>query len=158
MAQRITAAELNAFVTPAVEVLEKIASISAEIGPLQRQPASVAVETLLVLIGLEGDLEGTVVFQFDRPVLKQILTALLGTLPPLLNDPICLDAMGEVANIIAGNATGRLEKLGLRTTITPPQVLTGEEGAHWTSEKEGVIIPLNSASGKIGICTFLQKT
>jgi chemotaxis protein CheX len=158
MTHRITAAELNAFVTPAVEVLEKLASISTEVGTLSRQPSSIPVDILIILIGLEGDLEGTVVFQFDRPVLMKILTSLLGSLPASLTDPLCLDAMGEVANIIAGNATGRLEELGLRTTITPPIVLTGEEGNHWTANREGMIIPLNSAVGKIGICTFLQKS
>jgi CheY-specific phosphatase CheX len=138
--------------------LEKIASISAEVGPLQRQPASISVDTPIILIGWLGDLEGMVVFQFDRPVLSKILTALLGHLPDSLDHPLCLDAIGEVANIIAGNATGRLEELGLRTTITPPQVQTGKEGRQWTAEKEGIIIPLNSVFGKIGICTFLQKT
>ena len=158
MSQRITAAELNAFIAPAVEVLEKIASISAEVGPLERQPASISVDTPIILIGLVGDLEGMIVFQFDRPVLKKILTSLLGNLPESFDHPICLDAMGEVANIIAGNATGRLEELGLRSTITPPQVQTGKEGHQWTAEKEGLIIPLVSVFGKIGICTFLQKT
>jgi chemotaxis protein CheX len=158
MAQRITAAELNAFITPAVEVLEKLASISTEVGTLQRQPASIPVDALIILIGLEGDLEGTVVFQFDRPVLKKILTSLLGNPPASLNDPTCLDAIGEVANIIAGNATGRLEELGLRTRITPPRVVTGEEGSQWTSEGGGINIPLASTLGNVGICTFLQKT
>jgi chemotaxis protein CheX len=158
MTERITAAELNAFITPAVEVLEKLARISAEVGTLQRQPATIPGDTLVILIGLEGDLEGTIVFQFDQPVLKKILASLLGNLPDSLNHPICLDAMGEVANIIAGNATGRLEELGLRTTITPPKVLTGEEGNQWTTEKEGMVIPLNNVFGQIGICTFLQKT
>lgn len=158
MPQRLTAEQLNAFVTPSVEVLEKLASISAEVGALRRQPSAIPVDTLIILIGLEGDLEGTVVFQFSRPVLKKILTSLLGNLPPSLNDPICLDAMGEVANIIAGNATGRLEGLGLRTTITPPKVLTGTAGNHWTAEREGITIPLNSPLGEMGICTFLKKS
>lgn len=157
MTQRITAAELNAFVTPAVEVLEKLARISTEVGPLERQPSAISVDTPIILIGLEGDLQGVVVFQFDRPVLKKMLTALLGNLPASFNEPLCLDAMGEVANIIAGNATGRLEELGHRTTITPPEVLTGKEGGSWTAGKEGIVIPLNSEVGKIGICTFLQK-
>lgn len=157
----ITADQLNAFVTPSVEVMEKLARISTAVGTLRKQRCIIPPDTLLVLIGVEGDLNGEIVFQFDTPILKEILTSLLGETPSSLIDPICLDAMGEVANIIAGNATGKLEGLGLRTTITPPRVLIGRDLSgplkNRIDEKEVVVIPLHSAHGEIGISIFLEK-
>lgn len=152
-----TAAQLNAFVSPSIEVLEKLARISTEVGTLRRQRWAIPLDRLVIAIGVEGDLKGRVVFLFDPPVLERILTALLGAPLPPLTDPICLDALGEVANMIAGNATGRMESMGFHITITPPQILTWSEVNHGMIENEGVVIPLNSSWGEMGISLFLEK-
>ncbi len=152
-----TADQLNAFVGPSIEVLEKLARISAQVGTLRRQRWSIPLDRPVIAIGVEGDLDGRVVFLFDPPVLERILTALLGTPLPPLTDPICFDALGEVANIIAGNATGRLESLGYHMTITPPQILTWEDVNHGMIENEGLVIPLKSAWGEIGVSLFLER-
>jgi len=81
----------------------------------------------------------------------------LGVPLPPMTDRICFDALGELANIIAGNATGRMESLGLHVTITPPQILTWNEVNHGIIDHEGVVIPLKSTWGEIGISLFLEK-
>ena len=157
MRKPITEAQLNAFVGPSIEVLEKLARISTEVGTLRRQRWSIPLERFVIAVGVEGDLNGQVVFLFDPPVLERILTAMLGSPRPPLTDPICCDALGEVANIIAGNATGRMESLGLRITITPPQILTWKEVNRGITDNEGIVIPLKSAWGEIGISLFIEK-
>ena len=157
MQERIKAVQLNAFIISSVDVLEKLARISTHVGTLRRQQWLIPENRLVILIGVQGDINGKVVFQFDPPVLEQILVSLLGEPVPPLTDHMCWDALGEVANIIAGNAVGRLESSGLNVTITPPQILTGEEVNRWMPKDEGVIIPLESSLGEIGICVFLEN-
>ncbi len=153
--ERITADQLNAFVVSSVDVLEKLVHLPTRVGSLRCQPWTIPLDTLVILICLQGDLNGRVVFQFDRPVLRQLLTSLSGGGMPALTDPLCVDALGEVSNVFAGNATGRLESLGLKVTITPPQVLTGKQASALMAGKNGIITPLNSAWGEIGIlCLF----
>jgi chemotaxis protein CheX len=157
MSNRITAAQLNAFVTPSIDVLEKLARISTRLGTLRRQQWSIPPETLVILIGISGGLNGTIAFQFDPPVLKQILNNMLGTPISPLTDYICWDVLGEISSMIVGNATGHLEALGLRVTITPPRVLTGEQASLLITQKEGIVIPLHSALGEIGLCVFFEN-
>jgi chemotaxis protein CheX len=157
MAERISADQLNAFVTASLDVLERLARLSASVGSVRLQRWNMPSDALVILIGLEGDLCGQVVFEFDPPVIRQLIRVLLGADLSSLNDPLCRDALGEVANMIAGNTTGRLEALGLKTTITPPLVLTGEEAAMRIPKEEGVVIPIRSGEGEIGICTFLRR-
>lgn len=154
---RITAEQLNAFIIPSVEIIEGLAKIPAQVGILRRQEWTIPPDTLIILIGLRGDLNGDILFQFDPLILTQILQSLIGNVPFSHSDPIYLDAMGEVANIIAGNATGRLEALGFQTTITPPHVLTGEDIKQRITGKEGIVIPIRSTMGEIGLSLFLEK-
>ncbi len=158
MSNRITAAQLNAFVRPSIDVLEKLVRISTRVGTLRHQRWSIPPDTLVVLIGIHGDLNGTMAFQFDLPVLKQILNNMIRPPVPPLTDSLCWDAMGEVANMIAGNTTGQLEALGLRTMITPPQVLTGEQASRLITRTEGIVIPLQSDLGEIGIGVFFENS
>jgi len=157
MPRRITADELNSFVTSSVEVLEKLARISTQVGTLRRQQWSIPLDRLIIVIGIEGDLYGRVVFHFDPLVLERILASMLGTPTPPLTDPICLDTLGEVANIIAGNATGRMEALGLQIAITPPQVLIWKDVSQEVPEHEGIVVPLKSTWGEIGVSIFLEN-
>jgi CheY-specific phosphatase CheX len=157
MSKRITAEQLNAFVVPAVEVLEKLGRISAQVGTLRRECLSIPLDGLVIVIGIDGDLVGKVVFLFDPPIFVQILNTVLGPPVPLLTDPICWDAMAEVANMIVGNATGRMETLGLRVNINPPQILTWKEVSRWMPDNEGIVIPLKCNLGEIGIAVFLQN-
>ena len=53
------------------------------------------------VIGLSGKAKGTVVLSLDREVAIQVAGALLQELPPGLNADVA-DAMGEMANMIAG--------------------------------------------------------
>ena len=62
------------------------------------------------MIGLSGKAKGTVVLSLDREVAIQVAAALLQEQPAGLNADVA-DAMGEMANMIAGQAKAQLEHL-----------------------------------------------
>lgn len=157
MSKPISPEQLNAFVIPAVEVLEKLARISSEVGTLRCHQWAIPSDALYIAVGIEGDLNGQVIFQFDPEVVKKVLASLLGTTDSSLTDPESKDALGELANMIAGNATARLANLGLNTVISPPKVLTKEEVDRLRGKGEGIVIPLECVEGEIGIGVFLEN-
>jgi chemotaxis protein CheX len=75
------------------------------------------------VIGLSGKAKGTVVLSLDREVAIQVAGALLQELPPELNADVA-DAMGEMANMIAGQAKCQLEHLAMSLSL--PSVVTGK--------------------------------
>ena len=75
------------------------------------------------MIGLSGKAKGTVVLSVDREVAIQVAAALLQEQPAGLNADVA-DAMGEMANMIAGQAKAQLEHLAMSLSL--PTVVTGK--------------------------------
>lgn len=158
MKRQLDAKQLHAFVDPTMKVLEKLAKISCRVESARHEQLTLREETPAILIELMGDINGALIFQFDPSIMRQILVEMLGTADPIPTDPDSYDALCEFANIVAGNATGKLESMGFRTTISTPQVLNGGTGPDRLGGREGVKIPLTSQFGEIGICNFWEKT
>ena len=79
------------------------------------------------IVGITGGCSGIVVLSFSKEVASKMVTQMTGDEVCECNDDAC-DAVGEMVNIIAGNANRELEKLGLgKLNISVPTVLIGSE-------------------------------
>jgi hypothetical protein len=68
---------------------------------------------------LKGATEGMVSMRFCEPVVSSLVKALTGALPAEV-DSDCLDALGEIANMVVGNAKREFPLGG--TSISTPKV------------------------------------
>lgn len=75
------------------------------------------------IIGLSGNAAGMVVISLSEAVALKAASAMLMTDITELNDDV-IDAVGELANMVAGAAKAELEEL--RISISLPSVITGE--------------------------------
>jgi chemotaxis protein CheX len=141
---------INAFIEPAIAVLKQIAALEARVGVPRQQSVTLDAETILVVLGVRGDLTGTILFRFNLALARQILQHITGEQLTLdILDPRVKDALGELANIIVGNATGNLNRLGIRAAITPPIVATGiSANLVFPNAKELIAIPLITEIGE----------
>jgi len=141
---------VNAFIEPAIAVLKQIANLDARVGAPRQQTVSLNSETILVVLGVRGDLTGTILFRFNLALARQILEHITGEQLTIdILDPRVKDALGELANIIVGNATGNLNRLGVRAAITPPIVATGTDAnLVFPNAKELIAIPLITEIGE----------
>ena len=79
------------------------------------------------VIGVTGDCTGAVVLSFTKDVAIKMVSQLIGEEPTEFDEDTC-DALGEMVNIIAGNANRELEKLGLgKLKISVPTVVVGKK-------------------------------
>ncbi|MDR1481255.1 MAG: chemotaxis protein CheX [Synergistaceae bacterium] len=80
---------------------------------------------LAVLIGLIGhDVHGSVAMMSDLPSFEAYVESFTcGTVKPSLDDPMSMSVLGEVTNMISGQALIKANIPDIR--ITPPQVLSG---------------------------------
>jgi CheY-specific phosphatase CheX len=76
-----------------------------------------------VSIGFSGKAKGTVVLSAGREVALGVAESLLGERPAGINADVT-DAMGEVANMIAGQAKAQLEQFAMSVSL--PTVITGK--------------------------------
>lgn len=97
------------------------------------------------VIGFTGDATGCVVLSFPKEVACNAASTFAG-LPITLESPDLVDAIGELANMVAGNAKKDFE--GVRISISLPSVIIGED--HIVGQSRMVprlVIPCNSPLG-----------
>lgn len=136
---------INPFVEATIDCFKTM--ITKEIAPkdpmLKRQPFP--KYSISGVIGLSGEAQGSISFGFSLPIAVKIVSDLLKA-PIKETDPDLPDAVGEIANIIAGNAKRGLSKYNL--SISLPNVIIGRE--HTLGGEGGsptILVPFTSSSG-----------
>lgn len=78
-----------------------------------------------ILIGLTSGVKGSVVFGLKKSLALKVASVMMGGAQIDILDEMTKSALGEMANMIIGSATG---KIGLSQGIeySPPTIITGE--------------------------------
>jgi chemotaxis protein CheX len=97
------------------------------------------------VIGLSGEAQGSISLSFPNDVAVKVISTLLGC---QINErsPELNDGIGEIANIVAGNAKRGLSKYNL--SISLPNVIIGR--GHTVAGQSGsptIIVPFSSNIG-----------
>jgi len=120
----ISAENVNPFIDAAITV----AGITMRRGHLafKRQPdPSYGVS---IIIGVYGYLTGQVVYSMKKELADRIVEKMLEGCPPLDRQELYLDTLGELANMITGNATAALNRRKeIALGITTPAIATGTD-------------------------------
>lgn len=83
-------------------------------------------ETVAIVIGLTGDLSGNIVYRFHRNTMLEMVQIMSGMEMDKV-DEFVMSAIGEIANIISGNALIGLSQEQVTCDITPPRFMTEGE-------------------------------
>jgi len=106
------------------------------------------------IIGLAGETEGAVVLSFSRETAINIVSRMSGKRYHALGTEI-IDGVGELINIIAGNAKQGL--LEFRIKISLPGVITGNTyRIHWPDGVPVICIPFESDAGPFTVNVSLK--
>jgi chemotaxis protein CheX len=90
------------------------------------------------VIGLTGEARGAVVISMKSVLAKRLTSILTGTEHTELDGEV-VDAIGEIVNIIAGNAKRGLEE-AFRLVISLPSIITGKEhSVQWPNNQARII-------------------
>lgn len=116
----------NAFMAPAQLVWESQLS-----QPLKLLEAKViseyeAPENVTAVIGVTGQLQGNVLYEFENTTGLAVASTMMGEELDE-HDEISMSALGELANMISGNAATKLSEQGILCDITPPEVSSDTE-------------------------------
>jgi len=94
--------------------------------PIQIDPMSNFSDCISALVGLAGTYNGLVSLHMPTNLALAATSCMLGMEVSEINDDVN-DAMGEIANMIAGSFKQHLTKSGMDIQISTPSVIHGKE-------------------------------
>ncbi len=106
------------------------------------------------IIGMSGGVSGCVVINMGEALALQMASELLDEKKTELDDD-CIDAIGEIANMIAGNA--KTDFPDENCSISVPSVVIGKHKTSYPQGIEVISIPCRAGDGKLVIDVAIKK-
>ncbi|KMQ52006.1 Chemotaxis protein CheX [Chitinispirillum alkaliphilum] len=137
---------VNPFVISTIETFGKMLNTDIKPGKLaiKKNEASYTYD-VSGIIGLSGEAQGSICLSFPKIVALKVISALLGMEIKIVGPDIA-DGVGELVNIVAGNAKQHLTSYNL--SISLPKVIFGKD--HRIASGRGVptlVVPFDSGLG-----------
>jgi chemotaxis protein CheX len=125
--------QMRPFVAETVKTFEVMLGVRpTESEPEEKQETDSAYD-VSAIIGISGTGTGSVVLSFPREVACKAVSRMLGEEFSEV-DTFVADGVGELVNIIAGNAKRQLVKLGFQDlSVSLPNVVVGRHRTVWRS-------------------------
>ncbi len=142
---------INPFINATAHVLETIAFTTVKAGKPYIKDNQGARGDVSGIVGLTGDANGTLSVSFSEESILSIVSNILKEEKTELNDEI-KDAVGEITNMIAGQARLGLDDLGRSLISAIPTVIMGKNHTitHITTYPV-TAVPFESDSGEFAI-------
>ncbi|MCX8111532.1 MAG: chemotaxis protein CheX [Syntrophorhabdaceae bacterium] len=116
---------INPFIVAAQTVFKTMLSINIDMGKPQLKNTCVTSGDITGIMGLAGDKKGTVAISLREQGAKYIYKTLIGDECDGITQDV-VDAVGEITNIISGQARKEFEKKGINLNAAIPMVIVGK--------------------------------
>lgn len=118
---------LTGFSTAAQEVLKLMLDVDTVAAvPVTKEDSANGQDSITVKIGLTGDVSGSAYYNFPKDTALEMVKIMSGMEIEEV-DEFVTSAMGELSNIISGNALTGLAQQEISCDILPPEILTGTD-------------------------------
>lgn len=114
---------INPFLESAKIVIEQVVQIKPATGQPGLKPVAIVDNYIFIQIGINGQMQGHVIFGISEPVALKMISAMMGGFAITSIDDIGRSAISELGNMISGNASTLLYNQGVHVDITPPVVV-----------------------------------
>jgi chemotaxis protein CheX len=145
---------INPFINATLKVLETMAFVKAEAGKPFLKKDNTARGDVSGIIGFTGETNGTVSVSFDESCILKIVSSMFGEEIAEINSEIT-DAVGEITNMISGQARQKLEEAGRIFHGAIPTVITGKSHkliSTTTGPKFAIPFDTDAGSFTIEVC------
>jgi chemotaxis protein CheX len=147
---------INPFITSSRAVFDKMVHVPLRLGrPFVRQTAAPPNYSVSAIIGMAGAVTGCVVLGFSTKVATALASGITGA-PVTALDADCVDALGEIVNMVAGAAKKDLP--GGLTTMSTPNVVLGSHSIKYPSGTPVLVIPCETDTGDFVIEVAIRPT
>ncbi len=142
---------INPFINATINVLETMAFVAITAGKPYVKKDNIAVGDVTGVIGLTGVAQGTIAVTFEEQCILTIVSNMFGEKMEELNEDIA-DAVGELTNMISGQARRELDEIGKVFKAAIPTVVTGKKHSirHY-GDGPKIAIPFQTDGGNFTI-------
>ena len=151
------AAYIQPFYKATRDVFRIMMDVEVKRGELRLAQDLIPSKEANVIIGTTGDLSGSILYSFPKDMTLTMVKIMSGMELKEL-DGFVLSALGEVANIISGNAMTYLNSENYRGDISPPHVMLGATHTLSMATDVVLVIPMVSTIGDFDINVSLRET
>ena len=155
---KINAKFVNPFIEAGIAVIKMIAGIDVRRGHLSYKNKPEPKYDVSIIVGIYGFLTGQVVYSMKKDIAEKLVEKMLAGKSPQERKILFVDTMGELANMITGNATAILsEKKDLALNITTPCIATGENLSISLVTTPTLILGLYTQFGPVEVSVALEE-
>ena len=147
------AAYINPFINAVRRLFKTMTDLPLRVGQPGLNQDAHPHHDVCGIIDLSGDVRGRVVVSMSEPLATTLASELLGD-PVAQMSGDCVDAVGEIANMIAGNA--RTDFPEGSHTISVPRVVIGREKVPYSDRIPVISIPCETDKGALYIDIALK--
>ncbi|MDA0768620.1 MAG: chemotaxis protein CheX [Chloroflexi bacterium] len=147
---------VNAFLAPAKMVWEKELQTPLEFVGAQAVTHQYTTEDLTAILGVSGQLQGNVLYGFAGGTGLAVASAMIGETVTELDD-MSMSALGELANMITGNAATQLSSKGYECDISPPLIIEPSGSRISTLQGVQILTSFKSQYGELYIRICLNE-
>lgn len=147
-------AYVNPFIVSTIETFTKMLDCEAKPGKVMLKSNANFSYDVSGVIGLSGEAQGSICLSFPKLIALKVTSRLIGQEVKIVGDEVA-DCIGEIANIIAGNAKQHLVQFKL--SISLPKVIIGKD--HTIASLKGIptiVVPFNSPIGDFAMEVSLK--
>ena len=148
----------NPFISATINVIDIMANIQCEPGKIFIKENKTTTGDITGIIGLSGVAKGSIAISFDESTILKIVANMFGENVQRIDDEIS-DAVGEIANMISGQARKELSGRGKYFKAAIPTIVVGKNHViqHITGDPI-IAIPFSTPEGKFLIEICMEDT
>jgi chemotaxis protein CheX len=155
---KINADIVNPFIEAGINVIKELTNIEVRRGHLTYRVTPAPAYEVSIIIGVFGFVTGQVVYSMKKEVAARLVQRILGDVSAKEMRELFVDTLGEVANMITGNATSLLNKRQDHSlTITTPAIVTGSQVSVKLVPNPTVALGMYTPYGPIEINLCLER-
>jgi chemotaxis protein CheX len=132
---------INPFIIATDNCFKKMMNLTVTAEPPQLKRYPYPGYDISAVIGLSGEAQGSISLSFSKDTATEFVKKMLGDVTSISEDDM-IDGVGEIVNIIAGNAKAYLTKFNL--SISLPNVIIGN--SHTLAGQSGsptIVVPFS---------------
>jgi len=152
----INADFVNPFLEAASAVFKSILDVDLRRGKLVIKESPIPSLDVAIIIGITGGVTGEVVYSMGYNMVKKIAQVLAPGLSEQQIQEEYKDIIGELANMITGNAMNLFASTGKRINMTTPTVVEGKEFTITLIKQTTLGINLYSPMGQLEMNVALK--
>ena len=147
---------VNPFLAPAKLVWERELGLPLELSSVSAVAHKFTTEDITAVIGVSGELVGNILYGFPKSTARGIIDIMVGD-DSDVGSELALSALGELANMITGNAATVLSSSGFSCMIAPPVLIQSSGTEISTLGRPQLLVVFGSEAGDLNIRVSLSE-